>query len=179
MGDAPVPRGKFGGLELVVRVCRVVRLMRGSSVPVRGSRKADQSATSCRTSTSGIASVSEVSNSRQRFSDEESGLQAHHQLSLAIDTPPIGVGGKPVPRQRTGREPVKRTIALDEIVWMRDVVQLTGKHRSTIHRWIHRGLFPRKNAPRGQPTGWLRSTIEQWLLGSPQTSPRIEPDAPL
>ena len=117
--------------------------------------------------------------SRQRFPDEESGPQAHHQLSLAIDTPRIGVGGKPVPRQRTGSKPVKRTIALDEILWMRDVVQLTGKHRSTIHRWIHRGFFPRKNAPRGQPTGWLRSTIEQWLLGSPPTSREVEPDAPL
>ena len=117
--------------------------------------------------------------SRQRFPDEESGPQAHHQLSLAIGTPRIGVGGKPVPRQRSSGEPVKRTIALDEILWMRDVVQLTGKHRSTIHRWIHRGFFPRKNAPRGQPTGWLRSTIEQWLLGSPPTSPREEPDAPL
>jgi len=115
--------------------------------------------------------------SRQRFPDEESGPQAHHQLSLAIDTPRIGVGGKPVRRQRLGGEPVKRTIALDEILWMRDVVQLTGKHRSTIHRWIHRGFFPRKNAPLGQPTGWLRSTIEQWLLGSPPTSREVEPDA--
>jgi len=116
---------------------------------------------------------------RQRFPGEESGAQAHHQLSLAIDTPRIGVGEKPGPRQRMGREPVKRAITLDEILWMRDVVQLTGKHRSTIHRWIHRGLFPRKNAPRGQPTGWLRSTIEQWLLGSPPTSSQEEPDAPL
>lgn len=115
--------------------------------------------------------------SRQRFPDEESGPQAHHLLSRAIDTRRIGVGGKPVRRQRLGGEPVKRTIALDEILWMRDVVQLTGKHRSTIHRWIHRGFFPRKNAPLGQPTGWLRSTIEQWLLGSPPTSREVEPDA--
>jgi predicted DNA-binding transcriptional regulator AlpA len=154
-------------------------MMRRSSVSVRRNRKGHFSVKSCCTSTLGIASVSEVSNSGQRSSDEESGLQAHHQLSLAIDTPRVGVGGKAVPRQRPGREPVERAIALDEILWMRDVVQLTGKHRSTIHRWIHRGLFPRKNAPRGQPTGWLRSTIEQWLLGSPPTSPRIEPDAPL
>ena len=52
---------------------------------------------------------------------------------------------------------------------MRDVVQLTGKHRCTIHRWMHQGIFPLKNAPRGRPTGWLRSTIEQWLLGAPPT----------
>ena len=95
--------------------------------------------------------------------------RAHHQLSLAIDTPRIGVGGKPGLGSVWSAKPVKRTIALDEILWMRDVVQLTGKHRSTIHRWMHRGFFPRKNAPRGRPTGWLRSTIEQWLLGSPPT----------
>jgi predicted DNA-binding transcriptional regulator AlpA len=82
-------------------------------------------------------------------------------------------------RQRLSGKPLKRTIASDEILWMRDVVQLTGKHRSTIHRWIHRGFFPPKNAPRGQPTGWLRSTIEQWLLGSPPTSQEVEPDARL
>jgi predicted DNA-binding transcriptional regulator AlpA len=115
--------------------------------------------------------------SRQRLPHEESGPHAHHQLSLAIDTPRIGVRGKPVRLQRMGREPVKRTITLDEILWMRDVVQLTGKHRSTIHRWIHRGHFPRKNAPRSRPTGWLRSTIEQWLLGSPPTSREVKSDA--
>lgn len=125
------------------------------------------------------ASVSEVFMSRQRFPDEESGPQAHHQLSLAIDTPRIGVGGKPVPRQRTDSESVKRTVALGEILWMRDVVQLTGKHRSTIHLLKHRGFFPRKNALRGQPTGRRRSTIEQWLLGSPPTSREVEPDASL
>ena len=90
--------------------------------------------------------------SRQRFPDEESGPQAHHQLSRAIDTPRIGVGGKPVLGQRIGGEPVKRTVALGEIPWMRDVVQLTGKHRST---------------------------TELWLLGSPPTSREVEPDAPL
>jgi predicted DNA-binding transcriptional regulator AlpA len=59
---------------------------------------------------------------------------------------------------------------MDEILWMRDVVHLTRKHRCTIHRWMHRGLFPKKNAPRGRPRGWLRSTIERWLVGSPSTT---------
>jgi len=129
-------------------------MMRRSSVPVRRNRKG-------------------------HHPDGESSPKAHHQLSLAIDTPRIAVGEKPGSRQRMGREPVKRALTLEEILWMRDVVQLTGKHRSTIHRWIHRGIFPRKNAPRGQPTGWLRSTIEQWLLGLAPTSREVESDASL
>ncbi len=69
---------------------------------------------------------------------------------------------------------------MDEILWMRDVVYLTRKHRCTIHRWMHRGLFPKKNAPRGRPRGWLRSTIERWLVGAPSTLGRGgTPRAPL
>lgn len=89
------------------------------------------------------------------------------QLSLAIDSPGSGVGAKLI-----AKEAKKRAIALDEILWMRDVVQLTGKHRCTIHRWMHQGIFPAKNAPRARPTGWLRSTIEQWLLGAAPTQGR-------
>jgi len=106
---------------------------------------------------------------RQLSSEEESAPQAHRQLSLAIGSPASGVKLKPVARQRLSVRTLKRTIDLDEILWMRDVVQLTGKHRCTIHRWMNRGLFPSKNAPRGRPTGWLRSTIERWLVGPPPT----------
>ena len=91
---------------------------------------------------------------------------ARGQLSLAIDSATAGTPAKPVTRRRLGDRPLKRVITLDEILWMRDVVQLTGKHRCTIHRWMQQGLFPPKNAPRGRPTGWLKSTVEQWLLGS-------------
>jgi predicted DNA-binding transcriptional regulator AlpA len=91
------------------------------------------------------------------------------RLSRAIDSPRSGVGAKLTTRHANPKETKKRVIALDEILWMRDVVQLTGKHRCTIHRWMHQGFFPPKNAPRGRPTGWLRSTIEQWLLGAPPT----------
>ena len=94
-------------------------------------------------------------------------LPREAQLSLAIDSPGSGVGANH--RSSAIGETKKRAIALDEILWMRDVVQLTGKHRCTIHRWMHQGIFPAKNAPRGRPTGWLRSTIEQWLLGAPPT----------
>jgi predicted DNA-binding transcriptional regulator AlpA len=109
---------------------------------------------------------------RRALPEETSAPQAHPQLSLAIGAPVSGVGRELPPRQRSSGRTVKGTTPLDEILWMRDVVQLTGKHRSTIHRWMNRGLFPRKNAPRGRPTGWLRSTIQRWLLGPPPTTDR-------
>jgi predicted DNA-binding transcriptional regulator AlpA len=110
--------------------------------------------------------------SRQRSAEVDSATHAHRQLSLAIGAPAAGARSKPVTRQPLGGRTLKRALAMDEILWMRDVVQLTGKHRCTIHRWMNRGVFPQKNAPRDRPTGWLRSTIERWLLGPPPTTRR-------
>jgi predicted DNA-binding transcriptional regulator AlpA len=109
---------------------------------------------------------------RRSFPEETSALQPHPQLSLGIGVPVSRVVRKPRARPRVSGRIVKAPIALDEILWMRDVVQLTGKHRCTIHRWMNQGLFPPKNAPRGRPTGWLRSTIERWLLGPSPTTER-------
>jgi predicted DNA-binding transcriptional regulator AlpA len=63
-------------------------------------------------------------------------------------------------------------VKLDPILWMRDLVALCDVHRSTIHRWIKRGSFPKKDAPKGHPTGWLRSTIVRWQLGTPSVDQR-------
>jgi predicted DNA-binding transcriptional regulator AlpA len=60
----------------------------------------------------------------------------------------------------------------DSVLWMRDVTALTGVHRSTITRWINRGEFPKKDAPHGNPNGWLRSTYDRWLLGAAPVSGR-------
>lgn len=109
---------------------------------------------------------------RRSLPEETSAPQTHPQLSLEIGAPLRTVGRGPSPRQRASGRIVKSTVPLDEILWMRDVVQLTGKHRCTIHRWMNQGLFPLKNAPRERPTGWLRSTIERWLLGPPPTTDR-------
>jgi predicted DNA-binding transcriptional regulator AlpA len=111
---------------------------------------------------------------RRRLSSRDS-PRIHHgeaQLSLAID-PPAGRGprvsaARPVSRDK---EP-KRAIDLEPIMWMRDVVLLTDTHRSTIHRWMRTGFFPRKDAPKDHPRGWLRSTIERWQLGTPASGAR-------
>jgi hypothetical protein len=38
---------------------------------------------------------------------------------------------------------------VEAILWMNDIVELTGKHRCTIHRWMHEGTFPKKRCPEG------------------------------
>jgi predicted DNA-binding transcriptional regulator AlpA len=53
------------------------------------------------------------------------------------------------------------------ILRMREIVELTGVHRSTIYRWIALKYIPAKNAPHDRPTGRLRSTYEQWVRGRP------------
>jgi predicted DNA-binding transcriptional regulator AlpA len=52
-----------------------------------------------------------------------------------------------------------------EILDMRDIVRMTGRHRCTIHRWIALGLFPKKSLPRGRPYGWSPLDIDRWLHG--------------
>ena len=42
---------------------------------------------------------------------------------------------------------------VEAILWMNDIVELTGKHRCTIHRWMHEGTFPKKDAPKDRPRG--------------------------
>jgi predicted DNA-binding transcriptional regulator AlpA len=134
-------------------------MMRRLPMPLSRNRKKHHGTGSTRR----VAPMSEFPLASGRTAPQHE-LLREAQLSLAIDSPGSGVGAKLI-----AKETKKRAIALDEILWMRDVVQLTGKHRCTIHRWVHQGIFPAKNAPRGRPTGWLRSTIEQWLLGAPPT----------
>jgi predicted DNA-binding transcriptional regulator AlpA len=111
-------------------------------------------------------------NPHRPFRQTDSRQGAQGELPLAIDSPACKLRSKPPRQPALDHQSVKRAIDLDEILWMRDVVHLTGKHRCTIHRWMHSGLFPQKNAPRHRPTGWLKSTIECWLLGAPSTSGR-------
>jgi predicted DNA-binding transcriptional regulator AlpA len=111
---------------------------------------------------------------RRRLSTHDSPQtdQSAAQLSLGID-PPDGRGPRASAARPLSRDKdVKRAIDLEPIMWMRDVVLLTDTHRSTIHRWMRTGFFPRKDAPKDHPRGWLRSTIERWQLGTPASGGR-------
>jgi predicted DNA-binding transcriptional regulator AlpA len=86
------------------------------------------------------------------------------QLPLAMELP-----ATPTPIRPLAQMP-RRLVQAEPILWMRDVLELTGVHRSTIHRWMQNGTFPKKDAPKGCPTGWLRSTYERWLRGPTRSS---------
>jgi predicted DNA-binding transcriptional regulator AlpA len=92
------------------------------------------------------------------------------QLSLGIEGPTPATQGTPLGRRPTRNPSSNRAIDVDPIIWMRDLHALLDVHRSTIHRWIKKGIFPAKDAPAGRPTGWLRSTIVRWELGATHNS---------
>jgi hypothetical protein len=57
--------------------------------------------------------------------------------------------GPTMPRASAPHDPLSRTSGAESVLWMRDVTQLTGVHRSTINRWISKGEFPKEDAPNG------------------------------
>jgi predicted DNA-binding transcriptional regulator AlpA len=99
----------------------------------------------------------------RRRPSSRNGRSLDPQLPLAME-PPARLPAAPT-SIRPVAPPPKRPVQAEPILWMRDVLQLTGVHRSTIHRWMQNGTFPKKDAPKGCPTGWLRSTYERWLRG--------------
>jgi predicted DNA-binding transcriptional regulator AlpA len=82
--------------------------------------------------------------------------------------------GSTIPRGNAPQGSSSRIQGADSVLWMRDVTALTGVHRSTITRWISRGEFPKKDAPYGNPNGWLRSTYDRWLLGAVLKTSRVD-----
>jgi predicted DNA-binding transcriptional regulator AlpA len=102
---------------------------------------------------------------KQRRLPGRDGLSDTEGVQLALAIGPARVEAvEQKPRSKRSK-PQCRSVDVEPILWMRDVVELTGKHRCTIHRWIHEGEFPKKDAPKERPRGWLRSTYEQWLRG--------------
>jgi len=51
-----------------------------------------------------------------------------------------------------------RLPALDRLT-TREVLKVVAVHRSTLHRWVTIGRFPRRH----KSGGWLRSDVEKWL----------------
>lgn len=58
------------------------------------------------------------------------------QLSLEIEPPTVAPRAVRSLRKVPLRQAGERDLALDQIIAMRDVVRITGKHRCTIHRWM-------------------------------------------
>ena len=81
------------------------------------------------------------------------------QLTLTFD-PPKEPAVRP-PRQDKPRTStaIERFATLDQRMTTTDVLRVVGVNRSTIFRWVRRGLFPQRHAS----GGWLRSEVEKWL----------------
>jgi predicted DNA-binding transcriptional regulator AlpA len=92
-------------------------------------------------------------------------LALHLQTSPERRLTPDHGRKRPAERRSTQDLP-QRFVGAEAVLWMRDITELTGVHRSTIIRWIKKGTFPPRDAPHTSPVGWLRSTYDQWATGS-------------
>jgi predicted DNA-binding transcriptional regulator AlpA len=80
-----------------------------------------------------------------------------NQLSLSFDAT-----SPPQLPQHPAREPVEqvdRLEGLDQMMKTAEVVRLLRRHRTTIFRWIKKGLFPSRHAS----GDFLRSDIVKYL----------------
>lgn len=75
-----------------------------------------------------------------------------------------GNGAKGAPQLPTDHKP-GTVETLDQRIPTREVLRIVGVNRSTVFRWIRKGLFPQKHVA----GGWLRSDVERWL--SSKTKP--------
>jgi predicted DNA-binding transcriptional regulator AlpA len=71
-------------------------------------------------------------------------------------SPPERSNGAPRIRSEHKQGPAE---VLDQRMPTREVLRIIGVNRSTVFRWIQKGLFPQKHAA----GGWLRSDVERWL----------------
>jgi len=95
----------------------------------------------------------------------DSGKEGHgihpQQLPLMFEPPahsPPHSQSRQKPRPPTTTV-VERFASLDQRMTTADVLRVVGVNRSTIFRWVKRGIFPQRHAS----GGWLRSDVEKWL----------------
>jgi predicted DNA-binding transcriptional regulator AlpA len=86
-------------------------------------------------------------------------FEAGAQLPLGLDEYPSRI---PSRRIQARPPPRVKQPGVDPVVWMRDLCDLFGVHRCTIHRWMTAGTFPKKDAPADHPRGWKLSTLRKW-----------------
>jgi len=63
-----------------------------------------------------------------------------------------------------------------KLVDMNEVKQITGKSRSTIWRWIHRGSFPKPRQIGTHNIGWLEGEVDEWVTSLPLCKTYTDPN---
>jgi predicted DNA-binding transcriptional regulator AlpA len=81
------------------------------------------------------------------------------QLALTFDPPKEATPRPPPTEKATAGMAIQRFASLDQRMNTTDVLRVVGVNRSTIFRWVKRGIFPQRHAS----GGWLRSDVEHWL----------------
>ena len=103
------------------------------------------------------------STTHQRTTDPQ---QFELRLGRKIANPSAHGQEERIPHLPASRQnPLVRSPSLDSILRVREIECLTGRHRTTIHRWVRDGLFPAKLKMLELPVGWRRSEVELWLSG--------------
>ena len=97
------------------------------------------------------------SRARRDTSDEAGRPQ---QLSFTLVSPePSPSRSEPLRKSRSVAVVAERFANLDQRMTTTDVLRVVGVNRSTIFRWVKRGIFPQRHVT----GGWLRSDVEKWL----------------
>ncbi len=103
---------------------------------------------------------------QQKSSKLTRGIRARGPRQTGSGTPlqlPLLFGPPIQLRREVETEPAPRAHAaaetLDQCMSTREVLRIVGVNRSTVFRWIRKGLFPQKHVA----GGWLRSDVERWL----------------
>jgi predicted DNA-binding transcriptional regulator AlpA len=132
------------------------RQYRAETAPSRAGTSGSSSATT--TNSVVAARVTRLSKRSSRRGAGESADARPQQLSLIFEpaTPP-----RPAAVAKTDILPemAARFANMDQRMTTADVLRVVGVDRSTIFRWVKRGIFPSRHAS----GGWLRSEVETWL----------------
>lgn len=105
-----------------------------------------------------VTKLSDRRSRARRNTDDEAGHP--QQLSLTLVPPePSSSRSEPLRKPRSVAIVAERFANLDQRMTTTDVLRVVGVNRSTIFRWVKRGIFPQRHVS----GGWLRSDVEKWL----------------
>ncbi|VEF26302.1 Predicted transcriptional regulator [Shewanella baltica] len=51
-----------------------------------------------------------------------------------------------------------------KLIRLKDVIDSTGLARSTIYKYIDKGIFPKAVTLGGRAVAWVESEVQEWIL---------------
>jgi prophage regulatory protein len=62
--------------------------------------------------------------------------------------------------------------AMNEIIRLPEILQITSVPTGTLYRWMKEGSFPRQVKLGPRAVGWYRSEVTAWIENRSRTGPR-------